>query len=312
MANQNIPDCLPRGQRIPAGKRASDRIPVEIREMVEHAAESLKGRHGYIYGLTLNRLVQPCFMAAQSEDEGRYLVGCLIAAFIEIAGLDENRITDPFFAAFYRQSAKASHVKAARACIRRHGGWEPFRQMLTGELDKHPHLREARSPMFAMPGSNIEPKSPEGPRQSLDRIISIAKDMLETQGEVSPLFAVLDGNGRGVMFMMPGSGTKDEIAAFYGNADQAGRAVVAGASRFVRASESWVSENTVVRPSLSDTRREAVTIVLWDDNENVVGDLSSMDIERDADGKPHAGKIDYSIGESKPADFSKSGFGVPN
>ncbi len=309
MTNQNIPDVLPRGQRIPARARVSDRMPIEMREAMEATAQSLKGQHGYIYGMTLNRFVQPCFMAAGSEDEVRYLVGCLIAAFIEIAGLDENRITDPFFAAFYRQSAKANHIKAAKACIRGHGGWESCRQMLSAEVQKDPELREARPPMLSMPGFNIEPKSPEGSRESVERIISMAKDMLETQGEVSPLFAVLDGNGHGVAFVLMGGGTKDEIKAFFQSAEMAGGSIIPGASRFVRATESWVSDQTEIRPSLSDTRREAITIVMWDENENVVGDMTSIDIERDADGKPHAGKIDY-LGQAKPADFSKPGFGM--
>ena len=311
MTNQDIPLLLPRRQRIPASARVSDGMPAEMRAAMESAARNLKGKSGHIYGLTLDGFVQPCLMAAESQDEARRLVGGVVTAFIEIASLDENRITDPFFAAFYRHSAKANHIKAAKSCIRRQGGWEAYKQAMAAAAKKDPELQEGRSPMVSMPGLNIEPKGSEGPRQSVERIASIAKDMLEGQGEVSPLLAVLNGDGRGVAFFLPGGGTKNDINAFIKNAEMAGRSViprsqpVCARHRNLGNGQSHGGSPVSVRHAT-----EAVTIVLWDAIENVVGDVSNISIERDPDGRPHAGTIEYSIGEAAPADFSKPPFGA--
>lgn len=298
-----IPDLLPRNRRLPARARISTGMPPEMREMMESLAQSLAGQHGSVFARPLTGMIRPLTATAESEAEGRWMTGMLVAAFIEIAGLDETAIADPFHAAFYRLSVKANHVRAATRYIRAQGGWQSYKAMLDSEMEKHPEFAEIPSPMVALPGYNIEPERPETPQESVTRIIKRASKMLETNGEVCPLLAVLDAAGKGVLFSMETTGTKAEIQQFFGAAEKAGRSIVPGASRFVRATEVWISESTEVRPSLSDQRREAVSIVLWDHDAGIAGSLTTVAIERDAEGRPRAGAIDHDIGEARRAGF---------
>jgi hypothetical protein len=310
---ESIPLVLPRRLRMPASFKASANIFPELRENMEMAARSLGGRHPALYLHVLNDLCQPIWAAAaqrpaEPEDKVRFIVGHVSAAFIEIAGLDENKVDNPFFASMYRQSVKHNHVAAATRYIKRNGGWAAVNQALMDWLASDPPELKEGSPMTTVAGSNIEPEAPETPRQSMERIVGIARDMLNEAGAVPDLFCVLDRDGRGVMLWEPRgrAESREAIRRFLERAEQIGREMVPGACRFVRANEAWTAPaDSPVRPSKSEQRREVLCILLWDEDADIDGEASIIEIERDGNGKAYAAQVEIACAQGRTTDFDR-------
>lgn len=302
----DIPFLTPKWERLPATARVSAKMPDFIKGPMRETIRRLRGKTPCHHMRALNALCEPARAAAESDDECLNIIRQMTAAFIELAKMDENKVDDPFFASIYRYSVKANHADAAASYIRANGGWDAVEKTMRDWLAAHPDIAEdpeTDGPQL-MAGANIEPETPETPRQSVERIAGMAREMLSGTGRVTPVYAVLDHNGRGVMFMMKSYGTKAELSQFFSNAQNVGAGMVPDACRAVRATEAWASESDTVRPSKSATRREIINVLLWDENEGIDGELSMMNIDRDADGKPVAGVLEYGVGHSQPADFS--------
>jgi hypothetical protein len=174
-------------------------------------------------------------------------------------------------------------------------------QAASGRLDLSPPPSA-----IALAGRDIEPEEPETPRQSVERVVRMCCDTLNELGEVPPVFFVLGQDGRGCMLWdAKGHRSRDEVRRFCELAVEAGKTRVPAACRFIRALEVWSAQDSPVRPSKSDQRKEIVSIILWDDHVGLEGEVSTIAIERDAHRKAYAGAVDIMCGRAHGSDMDQ-------
>ena len=298
----DIPQLVAPWERRPRNQRLSAGLPAEMKDMLRSMARSVKDQHPFAVYMAGFRLGDNITTGPGPEGEKLFMAACIVGAFIEYTDIDQDEVSDPFIAALYRFSSKANHAEAAEKYIKEAGGWSVIGDAIKTYTDENPEIvEEIDASNWTGRGFNIDPETPESPAQSVDRFCRLAREALDDTGAVPIIFAMLDFEGKGIALVETNPGTsKTMIQNFIKMAQSALSQKVPDACRTIRVTEIWISENTEVQPSKSDTRREAICVALWDEDEGIEGQIKLLNIDRDADGKPFVSSEEEPVQMARP------------
>lgn len=289
----DIPNMLPKSKLLPPRRRVSATCPPDMRAMLQATAEDVAGKSDFTKYMAAYHLLAPIADAGGGEDIGPIMV----AAFIEIAGLPEDRCESDFMACLYRLSAKANHTKAARDYIMGAGGWDAVTARMNKHLDEHPEEIQAPGAPIGMRGINVDPRGPQTLESLLEHYTEMAKAVLAKTGNVELVRFALDRNGGGIgLFATRGMTQTEhkEAAAFCFDQKMPEPAfLVCMATQWMVSRSSW-EEIDAWRGRVKDAedRQEVVQVLVEDRDGN--GFRNLLYVERDwQTGEPSVGEIEH-------------------
>ena len=202
-------------------------IPAEIRPMIEDIAEASKDAPWYAAYDHVRGLWQMAVgVFPDDHDVAKQMHGRLVTAVLELMDANPRRVTDPFQAAVYRQSARKDFRKAAGKYLRRIGGRDAAEAKMREWAEANPVLVEELAGGRGMPGWTLEKVAPRSPEDAvaglMEKAEEVARANMKEQGEMPAFFFAESRDGQQMVVRTDtGSGpSRDQIPTLRAMAKQ--------------------------------------------------------------------------------------------
>lgn len=256
-------------------------LPDEVKALLNEIVSSTKGQPWFRTAECVENLAQ-LFVALPSEESGitvkhaQDLFEQTVTVLLEMKGANPRVCQDPFQVPVYRSASNKTFVRAADRYEKRMGGKAAIQKAMQEWIEDN----NPEPSVIALKGFTL--KEPDGQLSSLPELLDgcerYVRNEIQANGEVEykVIYETIAGARKAITCPAPKSQrAKEQLVDMAGELMKTDSAV-----QFAVVAEVWIAPTGGVRPTDHPERREAVHIIAFTEEGNVV---RTLDILRKGD-----------------------------